>query len=77
MGKVLTNKAIRCEGFKTAIQKIWRTVHGLKTESLGNNTLIFQFQSATERKRVLTGGPWIFDKALLILTEPTAMGELS
>ena len=32
--EVLTNKAIRCEGFKTTTQQIWRTTHGLKTESL-------------------------------------------
>lgn len=45
VGKVLTNKSIRCEGFKTTIQQIWRTIHGVKTKSLGNNTFIFQFQS--------------------------------
>ena len=33
--EVLTNKAIRCEGFKTTAQQIWRTTHRLKTESLG------------------------------------------
>ena len=33
--EVLTNKAIRFEGFKTTTQQIWRTTHGLKTESLG------------------------------------------
>ena len=41
------------------------------------NTFIFQFQSAAKRKRVLTGGPWLFDRALLILTEPQGTGELS
>lgn len=49
----------------------------MKTESLGNNTFIFQFQSPAERKRVLTDGPWLFDRALLILTEPQGTGELS
>lgn len=39
--KVLTNKSIHCEGFKTTIQQIWRTIHWVKTESLGNNTFIF------------------------------------
>ncbi|KAH9782561.1 hypothetical protein KPL71_008951 [Citrus sinensis] len=77
VGKVLLTRAVNKEGFKSALQQVWRTVKEVKIESLGNNCLMFKFTEEADKKRVLTGGPWHFDRALLVLTEPKGIGELT
>ncbi|KAH9781767.1 CCHC-type domain-containing protein [Citrus sinensis] len=74
VGKVLTSRSINKEGLKAAMQMAWRTVKEVKIESMGDN--IFLFASEEEKKRVLMGGPWHFDRALIVLTEPTGIGDI-
>ncbi|KAL5757093.1 hypothetical protein ACOSQ2_021839 [Xanthoceras sorbifolium] len=38
---------------------------------------VFYFTNAMDRKRVLEGGPWNFDNALLVLEIPTGFGDLT
>lgn len=42
-----------------------------------NNIFIFQFGSEVDKQKVLARGPWHFDKALVVLTEPIGMGEVT
>ncbi|KAL9460149.1 hypothetical protein AB3S75_003367 [Citrus x aurantiifolia] len=77
VGKVLLTRAVNKEGFKSALQQVWRTVKEVKIESLGNNCFMFKFTEEADKKRVLTGGPWHFDRALLVLTKPKGIGELT
>lgn len=65
------------EGYKVAIQQIWKTVQGVKIENTGDNKFIFQFKSALDRKRILNGGPWNFDRALIALAEFSGVGDIS
>ena len=59
-----------------AMQNAWRTVKEVKIESMGENIFLFKFGLEEEKKRVLMGGPWHFDRALLVLTEPDGIGAI-
>ncbi|KAH9728008.1 hypothetical protein KPL70_008866 [Citrus sinensis] len=43
---------------------------------MGDNIFMFKFASEEEKKRVLMGGPWHFDRALIVLTEPTGIEDI-
>ena len=75
--KILIMRGINKEGLKTAMQQAWRTVNEVKIESMGENTFLFKFASEGEKKRVLKGGPWHFDKALIVMTKPAGLGEVT
>ena len=38
---------------------------------------MFRFAKEADKKRVLTGGLWHFDRALIVLTEPNGIGEVT
>ncbi|KAL5734566.1 hypothetical protein ACOSP7_032427 [Xanthoceras sorbifolium] len=46
-------------------------------EVIGTNTFVFTFNGLTDRRRMLGGGPWCFDNALLVLEEPSGAGLLA
>lgn len=76
MGKVLTSRSLNKDGLKAAMQLAWRTVKVVKVESMGDNIFLFKFAAEEPKKRVLMGGPWHFDKALIVLTEPTGIDDI-
>ncbi|KAL9445503.1 hypothetical protein AB3S75_018492 [Citrus x aurantiifolia] len=76
VGKVLTSGSINKEGLKAAMQMAWRTVKEVKIESMGDNIFLFKFATKEEKKMVLMGGPWHFDRALIVLAEPTGIGDI-
>ncbi|KAL5743937.1 hypothetical protein ACOSQ2_027053 [Xanthoceras sorbifolium] len=77
VGKVITNKQVNRDAFWGIIPKIWRTTQEFDIEVLKENTFIFQFHNQLDRKRVLAGGPWSFDRGLLVLEEPSRAGHLT
>lgn len=38
---------------------------------------IFKFAFEADKRRVLSGGPWHFERALIVLTEPSGIGEIT
>lgn len=76
MGKVLISRSINREGLMAAMQIAWRPIKEVKIESLGDNIFLFKFASEEEKKRVLMGGLWHFDIALIVLTKPTGIGDI-
>lgn len=77
VGKVLANKVVNKDALRTVINQVWKTLNGVKVESVGSNLFLFHFSSKSDRKRVLTGSPWCFDKTLIVLSESKGIGELS
>ena len=77
MGKVLISTGVNKEGLKIALQQVWRTFKEVKIESLGNNIFMFKFAEEADKIRVITGGPWHFDRVLIVLTEPKGIWEVS
>ncbi|KAK9229667.1 hypothetical protein WN944_022631 [Citrus x changshan-huyou] len=64
------------EGLRAAMQQVWRSVKEVKVESMGENIFIFKFASEGEKKRIIHGGPWHFNNWLMVLTEPTGVGDI-
>ena len=77
VGKVLLNREEKKESFKAALLPVWKTMKDVKIEELGENIFIFQFGSEADKRKVFTGGPWHFDKALIVLTELAGIGEIT
>ena len=77
VGKILHNRSVNQEGLKSALQMVWRTTKEVRIESLGNNVFLFKFVLEADKKRILAGGPWHFDRVLIILTKPKGIGEVT
>lgn len=77
VGKILHQRGVNLEGLRSAMLQIWRTNREVKIESLGNNIFMFKFDLEADKKRVMGGGPWHFDQALIVLTEPKGIGDIA
>lgn len=55
---------------------IWRTGWEVKIESLGDNVFMFKFGLNEDKRRILAGGPWHFDRGLIVLTKPAGIGDI-
>ncbi|KAK9206204.1 hypothetical protein WN943_016477 [Citrus x changshan-huyou] len=75
VGKILQTRSVPREGLRAAMQQAWRTTKETKVESLGDNIFLFKFASESEKKRILFGGPWHFDRSLMVVTEPMGIGD--
>ncbi|KAL5827836.1 hypothetical protein ACOSQ3_019688 [Xanthoceras sorbifolium] len=76
-GKLIANREINREAFRSAIPRIWRTTKEFETEAIGSNSFVFRFSCAGDRKRILEGGPWCFDKFLLVLCAAKGIGKVT
>lgn len=74
--KVLLSREFKIERLKLAIQLVWRTWQEVKIESLGDNVFMFKFGSNEDKRRILAGGPWHFERALIVLTELSGIGDI-
>ncbi|KAL5777297.1 hypothetical protein ACOSP7_010223 [Xanthoceras sorbifolium] len=74
VGKIWTNKQVNREAFRATILKIWRTKQEVQVEVLQENIFVFHFRNYEDRQRVLSGGPWSFDRGLLVLEELKELG---
>ncbi|KAL5852590.1 hypothetical protein ACOSQ3_007708 [Xanthoceras sorbifolium] len=76
-GKILANREINRDVFRSAISRIWKTTKKVKVEAIGMNIFAFRFKCDWDMKRILEGGLWCFDKNLLILCEAKEIGKIS
>ncbi|XP_042988841.1 uncharacterized protein At4g02000-like [Carya illinoinensis] len=51
------------------MDKVWKIDGRLKFKEVGRNKFLIEFQSTSERSRVLRGRPWSFDKNPVCLQE--------
>lgn len=77
MGKIFTTRSISHEGVRIALQQVWRPTGVVKVESLRNKIFMFKFSLGEDKRRVLSGGPWHFDHALIVLQEPCGIGNVT
>ncbi|KAH9769036.1 hypothetical protein KPL71_011840 [Citrus sinensis] len=75
VGKILLNRDVNKDGLRYVMQQAWKTTKEIKVESLGDNIFVFKFAVKQDKKRVLTKGPWHFEKALIVLVEPCMVKE--
>ena len=77
VGKIMHQRGVNLEGLRSAMLQIWRTNKEVRIESLGSNIFMFKFAVEADKKRVMGGGPWHFDRALIVLTEPKGIGDIA
>ena len=76
VGKIFHTRGVSREGLRATIQQVWRSIKELKVESLGENVFIFKFASESKKKRILHGGAWHFNNLLMVLIEPSNVGNI-
>ena len=76
IGKVLHTRGVSIEGLKSVMQREWRTSREVKIEGLGDNVFMFKFGTEADKRSILMRGPWHFDRALIVLTEPAGIGDV-
>ena len=77
VGKFLTTRGVNIEGLRSMIHQVWRTVLGVRVESLGENVFMFKFTLEADKRIVLAGEPCYFNKALIVLTELEGIGNIT
>lgn len=76
IGKVLHTREVSIEGLKLAMSRVWKTSREVKIEKLGDNVFMFKFGSEVDKRSILVGVPWHFDRALIVLVEPVGIGDI-
>ena len=49
---------------------------GVDIEAVSDNVFTFQFKDEGDRQRVLSGSPWSFDDALIVMEIPVGKGSI-
>ena len=63
----MTKRAFNFEAIANTFQPLWRSRNGFKIESLGDHTALFAFDNKLDIDKILSSGPWSFDKHLMVL----------
>jgi hypothetical protein len=67
VGKLLAGKPATPEEIENALGPVWCPLKGIDCKEIGENIFLFTFLQAGGRKKAVDGGPWSFDKNLIIL----------
>ena len=67
VGKFCTKRRINLESVARVLRSVWKTQQNFEVSDLGENKVLFLFQSMDDLDRVLLLSPWSFDKYLVIL----------
>ncbi|KAK3211949.1 hypothetical protein Dsin_016655 [Dipteronia sinensis] len=76
VGKILASKTVNRGACIRVIGRIWKVRHALEIESVTGNIFAFHFEDEVELQRILGGGPWSFDDALMVLERPAGRGTI-
>ncbi|CAL5385543.1 unnamed protein product [Camellia sinensis] len=69
VGKLLTRRPFNVEAMKSTLLSVWQPTKGMQVRVIGDNLFVFVFGHVVDKRRVLSNGPWTFDKHLLMLGE--------
>lgn len=77
VAKIMMAKKVNAEAFKAVMLSIWKVHNSTKIQLAGDNVFFIQFRSMVEKFHVLSGGPWTFDRSLIILKSPKDSESIS
>lgn len=69
MGKICMEKGINKEAFKSILTRLWRTTGRVIFRELQEKIWLFEFVDEADKRRVMVGRPWSFDRHILMLNE--------
>ncbi|KAK4437102.1 hypothetical protein Salat_0044100 [Sesamum alatum] len=67
VGRLLGRRNFNFEALKNTLTNSFNAIKGLEIRLVENSRILFKFAHTLDRKRVLDGGPWAFEKNLVIL----------
>jgi hypothetical protein len=70
VGRFLTNKPVREKEMMENMAGVWTPVRGVAIRELGRGRFLFQFFHKLDLHKVLKGGPWFFNKHMVIRAGP-------
>ncbi|KAI9187427.1 hypothetical protein LWI28_028069 [Acer negundo] len=76
VGKILSSTMVNRDTFMGVMGRIWQVPNGMEIEFVYSNVFMFHFKKFDDRNRVLNGGPWTFDGALIALVIQTGKGDV-
>ncbi|XP_062152170.1 uncharacterized protein LOC133860613 [Alnus glutinosa] len=69
LGKLMSDRRIQKEAFKTLMSRLWKTIETVAFKEIQDNLWLLEFSNRADKRRVLEGRPWLFDRSLLVLKE--------
>ncbi|KAL0438808.1 UNVERIFIED_CONTAM: hypothetical protein Slati_2363800 [Sesamum latifolium] len=72
VGRLLTPRVFRFDVLWTTLMNVLRPIKGMSVRLLEHNRFLLQFNHVVDRDRDLNGGPWLFDKNVIILQKVSA-----
>jgi hypothetical protein len=69
VGRIGDEKKVYKDAFKNMLASIWRIVGTVTFNEVQDNVWLFEFTDEDDKKRVMDGRPWSFDRQILILND--------
>jgi hypothetical protein len=69
VGRLGVPKKINREPFKNLLSRIWRMAGEIFFKEIYDNLWLFKFAEDGDRRKVLEGRPWSYDRTILIVEE--------
>lgn len=69
VGKLWAEKTVNKEAFKSVLSRKWRMEGTVVFKELQYNLWPFEFAKEDNKKMVMVGRPWSFDRQMLVLNE--------
>ena len=63
----LTRHALNMDAIGRTFKPLWRSQNGFKISNEGGHKVLFVFDKEEEVHRIMSTGPWSFDKSLVVL----------
>ena len=69
VGRIGGERKVNKEAFKTVLSQIWRMVGSVTFQEVQDNVWVFEFEDVDDKKRVMEGRPWSFDRQIIVLND--------
>lgn len=75
VGQVMGRRPIHWENFTNSVTELWSPTLGVEVKRLSrDNRFLFSFKHVKDKMRALLGGPWHYNRNLIVLGEVPTVG---
>nr|XP_023926510.1 uncharacterized protein LOC112037926 [Quercus suber] len=71
VAKLFTKRRVNIEALSRTLKTMWRSIQNFEVRDLTSNTVLILFSNEVDAKKILSQGPWSFDKYLIGLYKPS------
>ena len=65
VAKLFTKHRVNIEALSRTLKTMWRSIQNFEVRDLTSNTVLIFFSDEADAKKILSQGPWSFDKYLI------------